>query len=243
MTLRARPPHLARHAVDLFLELVHFRFELVLFLRDLTSLVVRAACRVRLRQRHRLLRELAVLARDLIGLLLRRLHVAFTAGALFLLETALRLAQLPERRAGLPGAARISRRCRAPHGVGGLPRGLSGLREIGTIAFARQAFELSRRFFRLLGECALARAAALAALPGERLLPLALGFLLLPAGQLAQLFHQRVDLLIGLLLLGALRGFVLVRELVEILLEELGEIFLTPIRRHRRRHHRRRAAG
>ena len=79
--------------------------------------------------------------------------------------------------------------------------------------------------------------------PGERLLPLALGFLLLPARELAQLFHQRVDLLIGLLLLRALRGLVLVRELVEILLEELGEIFLTPIRRRRRRHRRRRAAG
>ncbi len=167
-----------------------------------------------------------MLARDFFGLLLRRLHVAFAAGALLLLEPALRLAQLPERRASLPCAARITGRCRAPHGVGGLPRGLSGLREIGTITLARQPLELSRRLFGLFGERALARAAALAALPGERLLPLALRFLLLPAGQLAQLFHQCVDLLIRLLLLRALRGFVLVCELVEILLEELGEIFL-----------------
>ena len=43
------------------------------------------------------------------------------------------------------------------------------------------------------------------ALASQRLLPLALRFLLLPAGQLAQLFHQRVDLLIRLLLLRALK--------------------------------------
>jgi hypothetical protein len=36
------------------------------------------------------------------------LHVALAAGALLLLETALRFAQLTERRAGLPGAAWIS---------------------------------------------------------------------------------------------------------------------------------------
>ena len=56
-------------------------------------------------ERHRLLRQLAVLARDLLGLLLRRLHVALAARALLLLEPALRLAQLAERRAGL------ARRC------------------------------------------------------------------------------------------------------------------------------------
>ena len=79
--------------------------------------------------------------------------------------------------------------------------------------------------------------------PGQRLLPLPLGFLLLAPRELAQLLHQRVDLLIGLLLLRALRGLVLVRQLVEILLEELREIFLTPIRRRRRHRRRRRAAG
>ena len=184
-----------------------------------------------------------MLARDLLGLLLRALHVALAARALLLLEPALRLAQLAERGAGLSGAARISGRCRAPHGVGGLPHLLRGLREIGAIALARQPLELPRGFFGLLGQRALARAAALAALAGQRLLPLPLGFLLLPARELAQFFHQRVDLLIGLLLLRALRRLVLVRQLVEVLLEELGEIFLTPIRLRRRHRRRRRAAG
>src|SRR5262249_24204904 len=78
-------------------------------------------------------------------------------------------------------------------------------------------------FLGLLGELALAIAAALAHLPGHRLHPLPLGFLFLPAGELAQLFHQRVHLLVGLLLLRALRGFVLVGELVAILLGEIRE--------------------
>src|SRR5689334_21398020 len=132
-----------------------------------------------------------MLAGDFVCLLLRRLHVALAAGSLFLLETALRLAQLAERRAGLTGTAWVAGRRRSPHCVGSLPRGLRGLREVGTIALARQALELPRRFFSLLGERALARAAALAALPRERLLALPLRFLLLPAGQLAQFFHQR----------------------------------------------------
>ena len=184
-----------------------------------------------------------MLARDLLGLLLRALHIALAARALLLLEPPLCLAQLAECGAGLAGAARISRRRRAPHRIGGLPHLLRRLREIGSIALARQALELPRGFFGLFGQRTLARAAALAALARQRLLPLALGFLLLPARELAQFLHQRVDLLIGLLLLRALRGLVLVGQLVEILLEELGEIFLTPIRLRRRHRRRRRAAG
>ena len=167
-----------------------------------------------------------MLARDLLGLLLRALHVALAARTLLLLEPPLRFAQLAERRAGLSRAARIAGRRRAPHRVGGLPHLLRRLREIRTIALARQPLELPRRFFGLLGERALALAAALSALARERLLPLPLGFLLLPSRELAQLFHQRIDLLIGLLLLRALRRLVLVRELVEILLEEVREILL-----------------
>ena len=82
----------------------------------------------RLRHRHRFLRQLAVLAGDLFGLLLRALHVALSARALFLLEPPLCFAKLSERGAGLAGAARISRRSRATHRVGGLPHLLRGLR-------------------------------------------------------------------------------------------------------------------
>ena len=71
----------------------------------------------------------------------------------------------------------------------------------------------------------LAVAAALSRHAGQRLLAGALRFLLLAARQLAKLLHQRVNLLIGLLLLRALRGLVLIGELVEILLEQIREVF------------------
>jgi hypothetical protein len=135
------------------------------------------------------------------------------------------------------GARQVARRRRPPHRVCRLPHLLGGLREVGPIALARKPLELARGLFGLFGERALAGAATLAALSGERLLALTLRFLLLAPRELAQLLHQRIDLLIGLLLLRALRGLVLVRQLVHILLEELGEIPETappPPYRHRR---------
>src|SRR5207248_8192719 len=56
-------------------------------------------------------------------------------------------------------------------------------------------------------------------------LPLPLRFLLLPPRQLSQLLHHGVHLLVGLLLLRALRRLVLIGQLVQILLEEVREIF------------------
>ena len=53
---------------------------------------------------------------------------------------------------------------------------------------------------------------------------LALGFLFLPPRQLLQLLEQFVDLLVGLLLLRALRGLVLVGHLVELELEEVSQV-------------------
>ena len=66
---------------------------------------------------------------------------------------------------------------------------------------------------------------------------LPLGFLLLPARQLAQLLRQRVDLLVGLLLVGALRGLVLVGHLVELELEQVGEVVRRSNPRRRLRRH------
>ena len=221
-------PHLAGHLVELLLELVDLGLELVLPLADLAGAIGSSAAG--LGQRHRLARELLMLAGDVFGLLLSALHVALASRALLLLEPPLRFTKLAEGGVRLTGAARVSRRCRPPHRVGGLPHLLRRLRKIGTIAFARQALELTSGFFRLFRERALAGAAALAALPGECLLALPLGFLLLPSRKLAQLLHQRIDLLIGLLLLRALRRLVLIRQLVEVLLEQIGEIL-----RHRSR--------
>ena len=80
------------------------------------------------------------------------------------------------------------------------------MREIGSVLFTRQLLQPPRRLFDLIGQRTLivVRAAASPLLASQRTLPLPLGFLLLAAGQLAQLLHQLVDLLIGVLLLGAL---------------------------------------
>src|SRR5204862_7275265 len=75
----------------------------------------------------------------------------------------------------------------------------------------------------LVREGALRVAAALA-LSRRRLAARALGFLLLPPRQLLQLLGELVDLLVGLLLRGALRGLVLVGHLVDFELEQVREL-------------------
>src|SRR5204862_6189792 len=82
---------------------------------------------------------------------------------------------------------------------------------------------LPRRLFRLIGELALRGAAALPlALRGAA--ALLLRFLFLAAGQLLELLGELVDLLVGLLLRGALRGLVLIGHLVDLELEQVSEL-------------------
>ena len=69
--------HFARHPVELLLELVDLRFQLILPLRNLVRLLRSTAAALRVR--HRLLRQLLVLARDLLCLLLHAFHVALSA--------------------------------------------------------------------------------------------------------------------------------------------------------------------
>ena len=93
------------------------------------------------------------------------------------------------------------------------------------LLLARQLLEPPRRLLDFLRELPLRVAAAAAACwPGRRQPPLPLGFLLLPPRQLLQLLDQLVDLLVAALLLGALLHLVLVRQLVQLELEEVGEI-------------------
>jgi hypothetical protein len=99
------------------------------------------------------------------------------------------------------------------------------LGEIRPVSLAGQALELSRRFLSLIRKLPLAGAAALTHLPRKRLLARPFGLLLLAPRELAQLLHQRINLLIGLLLLRALRRLILIGQLVEILLEQIREIF------------------
>src|SRR5205807_4031023 len=77
----------------------------------------------------------------------------------------------------------------------------------------------------LLGELALRGArVARSALARLRHAALPLELLLLPARELLQLLDELIDLLIALLLLGALLHLVLVRELVELELEQIREV-------------------
>src|ERR1019366_3968878 len=64
-----------------------------------------------------------------------------------------------------------------------------------------------------------------AAVAGLGHAPLPLHLLLLPPRQLLQLLDHLIDLLIALLLAGALLHLVLVRQLVELELEEIREVF------------------
>ncbi len=97
--------------------------------------------------------------------------------------------------------------------------------ELLVVHLAGEALELSSRFLGLLGQLPLglasSRRTALALL-GPAALRLRL--LLLPARELLELLQQLVDLVVGLLLLAPLNRLVLVLELVELELEEVGEV-------------------
>jgi hypothetical protein len=134
---------------------------------------------------------------------------------------------------------RLPRRAASHRRLLHLPRRVE---QILTLLFTRQPLETPRRLFDLIGERALlgaAAATAAAALTGllpalERLAPLPLGFLLLPARQLLQLLEQLVHLAVVLLLRRLVGRLVAARDLVEILLEELRQLLLHRRRRHRR---------
>ena len=226
--------HLARRlallARDVAGRLVHLPLELTdaigeLFLplaQLLDALRALSARRFEIRRR---IGDVALLARDLLGLLPGIPDVALGAAALALLELALRFLQPFERRRRLGRRRRVAIRRRPPHRVGRVAQLARRLRQIGAVLLARQLLEPACGFFDLLRQRPLLTVAAAAALlAGQRPLPLALGLLLLPPRQLAQLLHQLVDLLVGVLLLGALRGLVLVGDLVELHLEEIREL-------------------
>ena len=96
----------------------------------------------------------------------------------------------------------------------------------GRFSSRDELLEPARRFLGLIGQLALllAGSAARRLLAERGAAPLPLGFLLLPARELLQLLDQLVDLLIGLLLRCLLARLVLVRHLVELQLEQVGEI-------------------
>ena len=156
---------------------------------------------------------------------LRILDVTRQAAALLALQLTLHLTQLVERRAGLGEALVVGVGGRPQHRVGHRLQTPCRLHHIGRPKLPRQPLEPSRRLFGLFGQRALRRAAAgLRGLPATGPAPLPLGLLLLPARQLLEPLHQLVDLVVGGLLLSALYYLVLVLELVELELEQVGQI-------------------
>ena len=153
------------------------------------------------------------------------LDVARQPLALLPLKLALDLAQAVEGRRRLREALVVGVRGGLAHGVGRLLQPSRRLHHLGRLLLAGEPLEPPRRLLRLLGEHPLRRAAAgprgLAA-PRPPALPLRL--LLLPTGELAQPLHQGVDLVVARLLLPALHRLVLVLQLVELELEQVGEV-------------------
>src|SRR5690606_246318 len=99
-----------------------------------------------------------------------------------------------------------------------LPRGFL---EIPAPGFAREPLELARGLFGLLRKLALCAAALRGLLACT---PLAFELLLLPSRQLAQSLERRVHTLLRLLPLSLLHCLVLVAQLVQLQLEQVGQV-------------------
>ena len=215
----------ARGLVEIGFELPELGFELVLLLVDLTS---RLRSRRRIgRQLTHLIGDLLLLPRDLFGVAPRIGDVALGALRQRSLQPLLGLAQPLERRLRLGRRIGIAARGRTPHRIGrfaGLTRSFLQLRPL---LFAREPLQPPRRFFGLFGQRALLRTAtAAAALTLQRPPPLTLGFLLLASRQLLQLLEQLVDLAVVLLFRRLVGRLVAIGHLVELLLEDLGQLLL-----------------
>ena len=170
--------------------------------------------------------DLLLLVGERLGLTHRVLHIAFAATGLVLLQPLLRLLDLVERRRRLCARVARSVRRRLLHRVGRVLQLARCVGEVLPLLLAGELLEPSRRFLHFLRELSLRVAATAAArlLAGGRQALLPLGFLLLTPRQLLQLLGELVDLLVGALLLGALLHLVLVGELVEFELEQVGEV-------------------
>ena len=153
------------------------------------------------------------------------LDVAGQPLALLPLQLPLHLAQAVEGRRRLCEPLVVGVGRRLAHRVGRLLQTPRRLHHLGRLLLARQPLEPPGRFFRLVGEDALRRPpGGPRGLSAPRPAALPLGFLLLPARQLAKPLHQRVDFVVAGLLLPALHRLVLVLQLVEFELEQVREV-------------------
>ena len=239
----------ARGAIELPFQLAELLLEHVLLLVDLTALL-RALRRAGRRQLLRLLGDLLLPARDVVGLRLGLLDVALGALRLPALQAALGLAQPLERGLRLGRRVGVAASRRLAHRIGGLAHLPRRVGQVLPLLFTRQAFQPACGLFHLFGQrpllgvagaaAATATAAALLLSAFERTAPLPLGFLLLPARQLLQLLQQLVHLAVAFLLHRLVGRLVAAGHLVQLLVEDVGQFLLHARRRHRRH---RRPAG
>src|SRR6185369_6115448 len=171
--------------------------------------------------------NLLLLPRQFLGALLCVADVPLRAIAQRPFELSLRFTQTIERLLRLRRRGRVAAgRCPA-HRVCCFTHLPCGVEQIGTVFLPREAFQPPRRFLRLLGEgtllCAAARCGRRTSLLQS---PLAFGFLLLPASQLLQFLEQFVNLTIAIGLHLPIGRLVAARHLVELLLEDVGQLAL-----------------
>ena len=155
----------------------------------------------------------------------RVLRVALHPPGLVALQEPPRGAQPVQRGTRVGGTLVSSSRGRLPHRVGGVLKLARRLGQTLVGLHARQLLEAPRLLLHLVGE----RALVLRAAPGGSLRTVgealsSLGLLFLAPGQLAQALQRLVDLLVRLLAFAALHALVLVLELVQLQLEEVGEV-------------------
>ena len=222
-----------RHAIELRLELPNVSLHLLLALDQPIGLrAIDAAARRILAELVHVVRDAALIVRDLLRLLHGVVQIARRARVLVLVEQPAGFLEPVERGRALPHAAVVRAGRRASHRV---RRFLQATRALGDLVvvrivrvLAREALELASHLLRLVRELPLrstTAAALLAGLPAHAVAQ-ALVLLLQPARELFELLRGLVDLVVRLLLLRtAFDGLVLIAQLVRIELEQVCEIF------------------
>src|SRR4029077_17116874 len=141
------------------------------------------------------------------------------------LQPLLRLAQPLERLVRLRAAIPRAIRRRAPHRISSVLQPLHRVAQfLLPLLIARELLQLTRRLLDFVRELTLQIAGIARSLSLLRQPALTLHLLLLPPRQFLQLLDQLIDLLIVPLLLRARLHLVLVRELVQLQLEQIGEV-------------------
>ena len=154
-------------------------------------------------------------------------QVPFDPVVLYAFQLVSGVSQSAQRGLGVRGCTAPTVGRRLAHLVGASLELARNLLQLGVTGLPRETLQLPGRLFRFFGQVAgrLAPTAALtAALLGCRTPSLPLQFLLLSARQFPQLLEGFIHLFVRRLLFAALNRLVLVAQLIEFQLEQVGQI-------------------